>query len=68
MVLKIVGNYMITYDGDATEPFEKEISRPYGLYVAEHVVRPVLGGVRAASRDPKASPRKRSPSSTGNAN
>jgi len=36
------GFYMMTYDGDATAPFLEKIQAPYGEYVAENILGPVV--------------------------
>ena len=48
-VSAISGFYMISYDTDATEPFHEVIRRPYGDYVAEHIVRSALDLARGES-------------------
>jgi len=46
----IAGLYAISYDDDATDPFLKEVRTPYGVYVAEKLMRPAVERAQTAPR------------------
>jgi hypothetical protein len=46
----IAGVVFIQYDEDATDPFHKEIQRPYGEYIAEMMMRSSIAYVRDRNR------------------
>lgn len=43
--------FMTRYDTDASKPFQEEIRTPYGEYIAESIVRPVIARVRGKMAD-----------------
>ena len=47
----LAGIFMIRYDTDAAIPFQKEIRTPYGEYIAESIVRPVIARVQGKMDD-----------------
>jgi hypothetical protein len=46
----LAGLVFIQYDEDATDPFQKEIQRPYGEYIAEMMMRSSIAHVRDRGR------------------
>jgi hypothetical protein len=38
--------YMMSYDGDVTKPFQKEVRQPYGSFVAETILGPTVLAAR----------------------
>ncbi len=52
----LAGFFMIPFDSDATKPFQKEVNRPYGAYIAEKIMGPVVVHEREGAPGPARAP------------